>query len=541
MDFGTGNGTHLANIGEDRVSSAGSVLNDDIGEFGSRPQTVTQTETDPFTQQPGLGGRYQQRASPQGTRPKQKKHGKKTKAYLKICSLNMNGGGSNATNSKWEHVNQTIRENNIGIMVLQETHLTPERIESLHKRYKRLHIVHTYDEDQTNSKGVAVVINKYLTRWREIKTTELVPGRAILVSLPWREDETIHILGIYAPNSTREQLDFWDLLTEALSTNQELPNPDFMIGDFNVVESSLDRLPPHKDDHRILEKLHTFRDDYNLADMWRLDNPTKRKFTYLQRSSGSQSRIDRIYVNMGLNYPCYEWLFTHTGIVSDHKMIGVKIEIPSMPFIGQGRWAMAPFLLKDRHLINEIKTLSEATLNTINEKTNLNTLKAFEIQMVHENWKTKVRDLLIRASKRKLTSLDQSIREQESELKRVLNNGDYTSKENKLKATTIELKLSTLNQIKHTKIRDSVQAKFNLTVETISKEWIATNKDHKPRDIIYKLRKPSWYMEEEITEEGPPPERTEYTNRSEEMAKIAAEYHNRIQANDTNTENGERR
>ncbi|PPR01210.1 hypothetical protein CVT24_006120 [Panaeolus cyanescens] len=552
-DYGTGNGTHLADIREGGAPSAGPALDEDFGEFGSRLQTVDQTETDPVAQQPdSVGGQYQQQQRVKQHRVKhrkRKKHGKKTKAHLKICSLNINGGGSEATRSKWDHINQIVRENNISITVVQETHLTPDRLESILQRYKRLHIIHTYDQDQTNSKGVAFVINKYTTRWKEARATEVEPGRAMILSLPWREEEIIHILGIYAPNPVSEQIDFWEKLKNKILSDPEIPNPDFMIGDFNMVENKLDRLPPHADDRRILEQFHTLKDELNLSDTWRAENPTERKFTYLQKSTGSQSRIDRIYTNMGLNYLCDEWTFTHTGIPNcDHKLIGLKVEIPHAPFIGQGRWAMAPFLLKDKQLINKIKSMGQQTLDAINQKKAMNTLMPYEIQSMHEDWKQNVQHTLVAASKKKLTKIDQNIRDKERELKEVLNKEEDIELA-KVKAATIEAELAKLNQIKHTKIRDNVQAKFNIVSETIGKEWINANKEHKSRDIIYKLKIPSWYNTSDSPEDRNQPtdecgpsesfephntqrQRTEYTTRSEDMALIVAAYHEHIQGND---------
>jgi hypothetical protein len=58
---------------------------------------------------------------------------KNTKAAIKIATLNMKGFLVNdplnpgIKINKWNHVNQIMRENNIAILVLQETHLTEER------------------------------------------------------------------------------------------------------------------------------------------------------------------------------------------------------------------------------------------------------------------------------------------------------------------------------------------------------------------------------------------------------------------------------
>jgi hypothetical protein len=52
---------------------------------------------------------------------------KQTQANLKIASLNIRGDGSAQTHEKWQHINQIMREHNIGILAVQETHLTEEQ------------------------------------------------------------------------------------------------------------------------------------------------------------------------------------------------------------------------------------------------------------------------------------------------------------------------------------------------------------------------------------------------------------------------------
>ena len=61
---------------------------------------------------------------------------------------------------KWLHVNQIIRENKIGILTLQETHLCRNEALALENIFPRLRIFSTVDEDHPNAKGVAIVLNK---------------------------------------------------------------------------------------------------------------------------------------------------------------------------------------------------------------------------------------------------------------------------------------------------------------------------------------------------------------------------------------------
>lgn len=82
---------------------------------------------------------------------------KKTKASIKIATLNMRGRETD----KWNHINQMMRDRKIGVMAIQETHLTNTHTDQLHWLFgKRLHIINTIDEDEPNVRGVAIVLNK---------------------------------------------------------------------------------------------------------------------------------------------------------------------------------------------------------------------------------------------------------------------------------------------------------------------------------------------------------------------------------------------
>jgi hypothetical protein len=114
----------------------------------------------------------------QPPRPSKPKIKKKTKATLKIASLNMRGRGDD----KWNHINQIIREKRIGVLATQETHLNDVHINRIHNLFdKRIKIYHSIDPNQPNAKGVAIVLNKEITNTTNVVVSEIIPGRALLV------------------------------------------------------------------------------------------------------------------------------------------------------------------------------------------------------------------------------------------------------------------------------------------------------------------------------------------------------------------------
>jgi len=84
---------------------------------------------------------------------------KKTRAAMKVASLNIRGGGSIVTRNKWQHINQLLHEEKIYILAMQETHLSPGTIIELHNQFpSQLHILNNSDLGQPNAKGVAFVL-----------------------------------------------------------------------------------------------------------------------------------------------------------------------------------------------------------------------------------------------------------------------------------------------------------------------------------------------------------------------------------------------
>jgi exonuclease III len=110
-------------------------------------------------------------------------------------------GWYNRGTDKWSHVNQIMREKKIGILALQETHIGQVEVEDIHTWFGEcLQIYHTIDPTQPNSKGVAIVLNKNITNIIGVQEFKIMPGRAIMVKIPWHRDKMVTALAIYAPN-----------------------------------------------------------------------------------------------------------------------------------------------------------------------------------------------------------------------------------------------------------------------------------------------------------------------------------------------------
>jgi len=81
-----------------------------------------------------------------------------------------------------------------------------------------------------------------------------------------------------------------------------------ILGDFNMVEDAIDRFPMHEDRRQTIEAF----DDLKCA--------------FHQSATGSQSRIDRIYVSHNMAPLTSEWRMDSTGIPhTDHRMVSAYV------------------------------------------------------------------------------------------------------------------------------------------------------------------------------------------------------------------------
>ncbi|KAI9064919.1 DNase I-like protein [Trametes sanguinea] len=281
-----------------------------------------------------------------------------TKNRLRIATLNIKGyGHEDRTNgsSKWLLINQLIRQNRIGVLALQETHLDNARAETLDRIFGAdMTVLRSEDpENSTAARGVAFVVNKRIVKeGGDIKFREIIEGRAATLTIPRKGDEPLCVLNVYGPNNGAQNAAFWDELKA-----KQIGRVDLMLGDFNVAEDAIDRIPARADSGNAVGALRSLRASKNLTDLWRAQNPATKVYTYMQTSSGSQSRLDRIYANGRIACDLDGWAHEEPGIPTDHKLVSVQITNRREPFIGKGRWSMPTHLINDEVVKKAMKEL----------------------------------------------------------------------------------------------------------------------------------------------------------------------------------------
>jgi exonuclease III len=247
-----------------------------------------------------------------------------------------------------------MREQKIGILIVCETHMSAAQALEIQDNFmgKRLKLFNYEYPENPAAKGIAIVLNREITNIEGVKIHYLIPGKAIVAVVPWHGTRTITVLGLYAPTeSDEEKINFWNTLCELWLTI-DLPVPDAIGGDFNVVPDAIDRLPHRADSDVVVAAYLRFICLMEVKDGWRQHNPDIKAYTHVS-TRGTLSRIDKILVSPTLMKNCRHWNINDTaGGLTDHQMVSVTITAPGAPYIGKGRWAMPDFVLYDKEFIS---------------------------------------------------------------------------------------------------------------------------------------------------------------------------------------------
>ncbi|KAJ7748082.1 Endonuclease/exonuclease/phosphatase [Mycena metata] len=317
-------------------------------------------------------------------------------------------------------------EKRIGVLAVGETHLSAEQTEEINTNLvfkARMHVLSSTDPNEPNKKGIAIALNKQLTNVEGVKTWRLIPGRAILVQIPWHGKLTLTILAVYAPaeSMTANRL-FWEELYRIWMSEGNLPVPDMFLGDTNIVEEPIDRLPHRADDTGAVYAFTRFKRLLGMKDGWRATNPDEKAYTYIHTTGDSMSRIDRINVSEDCFRTCRDWDIQDMGDLTDHQMVSVEVSAPGAPYVGKGRYAIPLYLIKDKKFmefaVNEGSKLEDSLEN-----------QREDIQVLWKEYKENICTFARKRAKESVGALEQAKLKLQRQKKATLNDGSKTQKD----------------------------------------------------------------------------------------------------------------
>ncbi|KAJ3966449.1 Endonuclease/exonuclease/phosphatase [Lentinula raphanica] len=421
------------------------------------------------------------------------------KAAVQVGSLNMRGYGNHRLahpDNKWKSIWFLMKTRKLGVLALQETHLTDERVQEINEHYnKKLHVFASHNPDNPTGKGgVAIVINRRQIALEAPKIHPIVPGRAMLVQLAVHKDDRLNILVVYAPNVTSsngsENAEFWNKIKTYYEERRTLAKPDILLGDCNMVEAGIiDRLPAHDDPEDACEALDDLKMSLRIRDGWRTTFPDTKSFTFMQSATGVQSRIDRIYLSDVMLETAREWKITESGIPNaDHSLISVQITSEEAPWIGRGRWRIPDYVIKDKDLLKYARQKgieAEQKMTDLTERSS--TLNA---QLIWSTFKNQLVNKAKARAKQIMPGLTRKINEHQLELERVLNDQEMSEQEKMMKSREIKTEITHLERTRVHKAQRDSRARHYIERELPSRYMSQISKDKKPRDMLYALRKP---------------------------------------------------
>ncbi len=451
---------------------------------------------------------------------------------LQVASLNINGFGNlihDHPDNKWGRVYRMMSEHRIGVLLMQETHLTEERKAGLHKMFARkIKIFHTaHPEAPTQKEGVAVVLNCRYVNTTDATATIIIPGRAIQISLTCQGGDRRTILCVYAPTSSGvdERKQFFEAVREFYISHPDCARPHLMAGDFNNVEDTIDRLPINEGPDQSVTALDELKLYLGLmlADGWRATYPNTREYTFHRGSDSNAvfSRLDRIYVSPVVFDGAREWRICEAGVKTDHSLISVQLTAENAPTVGPGRPLFPIALLKDKKLTRAIK---ERGLMAMQELERLNTegvrSDSANPQLILHKFKTDMMKLARAREREVVPKLLAEIREGEKTLRqlkanRLIPEQTVLTEAAKLTKQIRELKLRRFKQQ-----QQNSRATHRLYGDRPTKYWSKMHRECAPQDVI------SAFEKEGVT--GVSGEKI-YETDSARMADMARTHHMNVQ------------
>ena len=215
----------------------------------------------------------------------------------------------------------------IDIIALQETHFRDDADASLFTQIFstqfKLYISNCNNETHA---GIALGIN-FHSRLQAVRKIFEIDGRAIGVLFNI-ENKKIYIICVYVPASVQNRALFLENLFQNVSEHFCYYDECILLGDFNFTENpALDRSTNSNYEREVgSQSFRRIRNHLNLFDFFRHNFPTKQAFTFLSRSAGSESRIDRIYTSNSISNSMSSFEIKDF-VISDHRAFLIKFKL----------------------------------------------------------------------------------------------------------------------------------------------------------------------------------------------------------------------
>ena len=243
-----------------------------------------------------------------------------------------------------------------------------------------------------HSRGVLIAFRKGLD-YKVVNNKQDYRGRFLICELEIC-DERLIIINLYAPNREKEQCEFLiDLMRLMKQMNVKKEDRIIVGGDWNFVQNLiLDKKGGTSNIRKkVIGLLNDMSEEFEIEDLWRTQNPLKKRYTWRQTKPIVQCRLDFFMISAQIS-DNVEKMSILPASLSDHSPIYVSFKFT--PIIkGPGLWKLNTSLLEDPDYILLL------TENIENWKTEFATLD--NKSLLWELLKYKIRKLSITYGKLK--------------------------------------------------------------------------------------------------------------------------------------------
>ena len=270
---------------------------------------------------------------------------------LRISSYNVRGiNGENKRRDIFEYLKTT--SNNI--YCIQDIHCSCTQEATFRKDWDGDMIIST---GTNNSRGVAILFKKnFEYDIKEIKND--LNGNFVALKIRMFETD-VCLISLYGPNT--DDPNFYDQIIELID---EFQTPTIILcGDWNLVQNqTIDtKYYLRENNTRARAKVESLKQQYDLVDPWRINNPDKRQYTWFQRNPIKMSRLDYFLVSADI-MALTSRADIKPGYRSDHSIITLQLNI-SNDSRGKGFWKFNTSLLHDPNYLDLIKQIIKENID----------------------------------------------------------------------------------------------------------------------------------------------------------------------------------
>ncbi len=273
----------------------------------------------------------------------------KSDINLYFCSINVKGQQNEIKRKKQYQLTKTM---DVDILFLQETHSVKETESIWRNQYGGEHSFYCHGD--TNARGVSVHLRKGLNA-KIIETISDQDGRSLWVKAEI-QGQKFGLLNIYAPNSEKDQVRFFEGVRIFLNTNYSKDTKIIIGGDFNVVRNaSKDKLGGNcKRKSKAAEKIEQILCELHLLDVWRAKNRYSRQYTWSQQKPKVFCRLDMWLIPNELLQIVKSSQIV-PAIETDHRAITFQITGEQFAPRGPGYWKLNTSVLQEAEYQKMIK------------------------------------------------------------------------------------------------------------------------------------------------------------------------------------------